>query len=320
MDNGIVKKDGTYYVEVPAQGSRRCFLSPAGTTLKEARRRLRELTGPPDVRDFALFGHYHLEVDEGALWRAAARFRRADAKTFASRKRIAIQTERPECFHHPASGLGNALRANGFTFDTVSTEELRQGRLAEFDVAVFPGGFGYFPDAELGERIKDFIRGGGGFLGVCAGAFLPLKDSCGVKGACLGILDATYAYFRERGLSLVALNPDDPVARGLESSTRQPVYALYKPPRAMRRYTTYVAIERGNGPLILPGPRAKVVGYYDGSEKYAAIVRGTYGKGRILVFSAHPDAYLDTARMGATADAVECLKLFKNGVLYCGRM
>ena len=318
MDNGIVKKGGMYYVEVPAQGSRRRFLSPAGRTLKEARRRLRELTGPPDVRDFALFPRYHIEVDEEALWRKAARFRRAETKVFASSKRIAIQTERPECFHHPASGLGNALRSNGFTFGTVSTEELRDGALADYDVAIFHGGFGYFPDAELAERIKRFVRRGGGFLGVCAGAFLPLKDSCGVTGACLGMLDATYAYFRERGLTLVSLNPDDPVARGIESSTRQPVYALYKRPRAMRRYTTYVSIERGNGPLILPGRRAKVVGYYDGSEKHAAIVRGAYGKGRLLVFSAHPDAYLDTARMSAPADAVECLKLFKNGVLYCG--
>jgi len=46
----------------------------------------------------------------------------------------------------------------------------------------------------------------------------------------------------------------------------------------------------------------------------------TYGKGRIVVFSSHPDGYLEAARMGSPADAVENVKLMRNAILYCGGM
>lgn len=320
MAKGIIRKDGTYYIEVAAQGSRKRFLSAAGRTLKEARARLKAMTAPPKEQSYRLFDHYQEPVDEDAIWRAASRFRVADTKAFAATKRIVLHTDQPEYFHHAASTMGQVIRRNGFAFDTISTDDLREKGLADHDVAIFPGGFGYFPDRKLASRIRTFVRNGGGYVGFCAGAFLPLKNSCGVKGVGLGMLDAKYVYFRERGLCDVALNPADPVARGIESSTRPPVYALYKPCRAARKHTVHVSLMRGNGPLMVPGTGATVVGYYDGSEKYGAIVRGTYGKGRIVAFSAHPDAYPDAARMGSMADAVECVKLVKNALLYCGRV
>lgn len=318
MSRGIVKKDGMYFIEVAAQAGGRKFLSPAGRSLKEARARLKAMTAPPDKQTWELFPRYCRPVDEDAIWRKAARFRAAETRQFVAEKRIVIQTDQPEYLHHPSSGLGEALRRSGLAFDTISTDEVRKGGLEDYDVAIFPGGFGYFPDKALAGKIMDFVRDGGGYLGVCAGAFLPLRGAPGAKRAGLGMLDATYVYFRERGLCCVALNPEDPVAQGIKSSQRPPVYALYKPCRSARKHTVYVSMERGNGPLIIPGKGTKVVGYYDGSESYAAVVRGTFGKGRIVVFSVHPDGYLEAARMGSPADAIESVKLLTNAVLYCG--
>ncbi|HRU05659.1 MAG TPA: hypothetical protein P5137_07770 [Candidatus Brocadiia bacterium] len=320
MTPAIVRRQGRYYIETTAQASRKRFLMPAGDTLKEARERLKELTSPARQRRWRLFDHYDTPVDEEAIWRQAAPHRSGEVRAFAASKRLAVQTDQPEAFLAADSGAANVLRRCGFAFDTLSTADVRRGALRGYDAAVFPGGFGYLPDRRTADRIREFVANGGGLLGICAGAFLPLRDSCGVRGACLGMLDATYVYFRERGLCLVAINPADPVARGIESSSRAPVYALYTRPRAAAKHTTYVSLMRGNGPLVIPGPRARSIGWYDGSERYAAFVRGVYGKGRIVVFSAHPDAFMESARMASPADAVQCIKLIKNAILYCGRV
>jgi len=138
----------------------------------------------------------------------------------------------------------------------------------------------------------------------------------------LGLLAATYDYFRETGIARVNINPADPIAYGLKSVARKPIYALYQLPGEARRYTVRISMLRGNGPLMIAcGTTAKVVGYYDGNKPYAAVVRGQYGSGRVVVFSAHPDAAVsDIARLASPADAVENLKIVKNAILYCGRM
>lgn len=320
MERGIVKKRDEYFIEVAAQGSSRVFLSPAGKTLKQARAALKAQREAASADDWRLFGGYCRPVDEEAIWRVAEAFRSAQTKAFRASKRIAVHTDAPEAFLRVKTGLGYTLQRIGFSIDTVSTEDIRGGGLDSAAVAVFPGGFGYFLDKTLSERIRDFVRRGGGFVGFCAGAFLPLRDSCGAKGAGLGMLDATYCHFREKGLALVDINGRDPVAKGVVSSTKTPVYALYKRPAKARRHNIYVSILRGNGPLMLAAGKTRVVGYYDGSEPYAAIVRGLYGKGRIVAFSAHPEVCMESARMASDADAVECTKLVKNAMLYCGRI
>jgi len=320
MRQRIVKKGDEYFIEVAAQGSRRVFLSPAGKTLKQARARLKAQREMQSADDWRLFDGYCRQVDEESIWRAAEAFRSAETKGFRASKRIVVHTDAPDAFLRVKTGLGFTLRRIGFAIETVSTEDLRVGGLDSAAVAVFPGGFGYFLDKKLSKRIRDFVRGGGGFVGFCAGAFLPLRDSCGAKGVGLGMLDATYCHFREKGLCHVDINVRDPLAKGVVSSTKTPIYALYKRPARARRHNIHVSMLRGNGPLILAAGKTRVVGYYDGSEPYAAIVRGLYGKGRIVAFSAHPEVCMEAARMASDADAAECAKLVKNAILYCGRV
>jgi glutamine amidotransferase-like uncharacterized protein len=58
----------------------------------------------------------------------------------------------------------------------VSAVDVQQGILKQFDVVLFPGG--YAPDqySRLDESgraaVKQFVRDGGGYVGICAGAFL----------------------------------------------------------------------------------------------------------------------------------------------------
>jgi glutamine amidotransferase-like uncharacterized protein len=64
------------------------------------------------------------------------------------------------------------------THELLSAENIqsRPDRLARFDVLIFPGGRAHKQAAALGENargaVKDFIRSGGGYVGICAGGFL----------------------------------------------------------------------------------------------------------------------------------------------------
>jgi glutamine amidotransferase-like uncharacterized protein len=54
--------------------------------------------------------------------------------------------------------------------------QFQPDRLARFDVLIFPGGRAHKQAGALGENackaVKDFIRFGGGYVGICAGGFL----------------------------------------------------------------------------------------------------------------------------------------------------
>lgn len=62
----------------------------------------------------------------------------------------------------------------------ISAKEIQGGRLKDFDVLVHPGGSGGKQGRALAESgrkaVREFVRGGGGYLGVCAGAYLATND------------------------------------------------------------------------------------------------------------------------------------------------
>jgi glutamine amidotransferase-like uncharacterized protein len=64
------------------------------------------------------------------------------------------------------------------TRELLSAENVQSqpDRLARFDVLIFPGGRAHKQADALGENarraVKDFIRSGGGYVGICAGGFL----------------------------------------------------------------------------------------------------------------------------------------------------
>ena len=64
----------------------------------------------------------------------------------------------------------------GFDVQWVSAEDIRGGALDDFDVVIHPGGSGSKQAAALGEdgrkQVRQFVKRGGGFIGICAGAYL----------------------------------------------------------------------------------------------------------------------------------------------------
>lgn len=62
---------------------------------------------------------------------------------------------------------------------SLTPEDIIEGKLKRFDVLLIPGGFAQNTLDALGqtgaERVRAFVRSGGGYVGICAGAYLGCK-------------------------------------------------------------------------------------------------------------------------------------------------
>ena len=67
-----------------------------------------------------------------------------------------------------------------FAIRRITADEIRSGKLAGVDVLIHPGGSGSGQGKALGEAgrkvVRAFVKDGGGFLGVCGGAYLATND------------------------------------------------------------------------------------------------------------------------------------------------
>jgi glutamine amidotransferase-like uncharacterized protein len=71
--------------------------------------------------------------------------------------------------------LSNMIIWMGCSFTTVRGQDIRDGCLDDYDVLLWPGGHypAYWGEVGLDGKteIQEFVSGGGGYLGICAGAY-----------------------------------------------------------------------------------------------------------------------------------------------------
>ena len=84
-------------------------------------------------------------------------------------------------------------RAKNVVAMPVDGEAVRSGSLDSADVLVMPGGRAHQEAKSLGpegrERVKSFVRGGGGYIGTCAGFYLVSQPTkTGVRKDYLGLI------------------------------------------------------------------------------------------------------------------------------------
>ena len=173
--------------------------------------------------------------------------------------------------------------------EAITAEEIREGALAKFDVVVFPGGSGGKQGRTLEEsgreQVRKFVRGGGGFVGICAGAYLA---SCDYEWS-LRILDAKVLdkqhWARGYGDVELALTDDGRAFLGVDQ----------------QRITVYYH----QGPLLAPAGDDDVDDYQclstfateiakNGAPEgvmtgATALAAGRFGKGRVFVASPHAE-------------------------------
>ncbi len=178
----------------------------------------------------------------------------------------------------------------------VTAQEIRQGVLTGFDVLHVPGGWaGDYADA-LGEdglsAIRSFVSGGGGYIGVCAGAYLA---SSRVRWSGRPV---------RYGLDLLPVLAVGP----LESIAPWPDYAMalvdYQPHEVTQGLPDPSTLLYYGGARFRPSPLSDVavVAVYaePGLEGAPAMVAGTYGVGRVFLTALHPEIEEGSAADGVT--------------------
>ncbi len=179
-------------------------------------------------------------------------------------------------------------RAGDLETHRVDGGMIERGVLEQFDVFFAPGGSGSGQARELGEKgrevVRKFVQGGGGYVGICAGAYLASRST---KRPYLGILNAGIADV-DRGRDVVTVELTEAGRKLLGCTERE------------------LKINYHNGPVWGPGqksaPACEVLGVFR-TEVFPtnrttrvtmsgtpALITGTYGQGRIICSSPHPES------------------------------
>jgi len=172
--------------------------------------------------------------------------------------------------------------------------------LAQFDIVLFPGGSGSKQARAIGEEgrraVKDFVKSGGGYLGICAGAYLAsayydwsldILDTNCLTGPVPGVEDAQMWYRGGSGVVDMDLTPDGQAFFG-------------------DKVEVSVEVRYHNGPILSPAADEAIPDYevlalfrsevakHEAQEgtmvDTPAIISGRFGKGRAIAISPHPES------------------------------
>lgn len=190
-------------------------------------------------------------------------------------------------------GVQNVMRELGkledVTVTRVCATDIKNGCLSQFDTVIFSGGRGSKQASALGKsgrrQAKEFVKNGGGYIGICAGSYL----ACTNYKWSLGLIDAkTKSSKWRRGIGKVQIQLSEK-GLGMLGEQKDPVSVFY-----------------ANGPIIGPAnkddiPDYEVLAWFrtelskNDTPKglmidSPAIVKGRFGKGTVICFSPHPEA------------------------------
>jgi glutamine amidotransferase-like uncharacterized protein len=178
-----------------------------------------------------------------------------------------------------------------FQISRITAAEIQGGKLANVDVLVHPGGSGGNQGKALGETgrkaVRDFVQKGGGYLGICAGAYLATND---YKWS-LNLIDAKVVDKRHwaRGTGMVQLQLS-PAGSALFHHPEPELSIHYAQGPLLARpewdnpdVPNYESLAIFKTEIALKGAPEGVM------ASTSAAVRAQYGRGRVFCFSPHPE-------------------------------
>ncbi len=177
----------------------------------------------------------------------------------------------------------------GFECRVIMAEEIRAGGLKGLNLIIMPGGSGRkqadMLEASGREKIREFVKAGGGYIGICAGAYLATNDypwSLGLLNA--KVVDKKH-WARGKGEVSVKITGE---GKETLASKRQLEKIMYM-----------------QGPLLAPGDDKELPAYAplaeyvteiaeNGAPKgvmkgTTAIASAPFGEGRVICYSPHPE-------------------------------
>ena len=191
--------------------------------------------------------------------------------------------------------LENMFQWMGMSTTLIDADFINNNYLGGFKIICFPGGdmYQYSQDiSEAGkEKIRSFIRNGGGYIGICGGAYfasetviwqgnqLSMTPLSLFQGSAEGTIDSIVPY-PQRGMCQV--NIVDTV-HAITHSISTPQWILYYWGPVLRPETSEVT----------------TLGKYNAVNQ-PAILAFEYGKGRVFITGTHPEIEEDSDRDGVT--------------------
>ena len=202
-------------------------------------------------------------------------------------------------------GVSNVVRSllaePGFTVSQLGPDDIRSEVISQFQAVVFSGGSGSKQAGTIGKEaataVRDYVKGGGGYLGICAGAYL-----CSAHyGWSLDLVDThVFTGYRE----IEGKGRKSMWYRG--KGTNQKMQLTEAGRKLFTSIPEHVEVRYQNGPIVSPKnlphlPDYKVLAHFR-SEKVLyppqkgtmintpAIVEGRFGNGRVISISPHPEA------------------------------
>lgn len=188
------------------------------------------------------------------------------------------------------TALENMFEWMGYEVTKVNSNLVLGDGISRYDIVVFPGGSPSQYASDLGEsglqKIREYIEGGGGYIGICGGAMLacesaswngiPMElDFLGIfDGKASGPADAgTPGYWTMEKFDLIMSHP---INQGLPDS----MYVLYN-----------------NNPYFLPDdPSCRVALFSESGQ--CGFAGCDHGQGRVFVMGPMPQFEEDSDRDG----------------------
>jgi glutamine amidotransferase-like uncharacterized protein len=173
---------------------------------------------------------------------------------------------------------------NKFNYKSTKASDIRKGALNGMDSVIFMGGSGGGQAKDLGEEgleaVRTFVKEGGGYIGVCAGAYMALQQKKGTDTLKLAIVSGQhYGQGWQRGMGPAEIKVDDQTKVDLFYANG-PLFEKVavdgiKPFYVIGTYVDdYYKPSKGTNKGEMPGKPALIV--------------SQYGKGRIFLYSPNP--------------------------------
>jgi len=195
-----------------------------------------------------------------------------------------------------------ALTALEIPFDMVTARDIANSLLGKYSCIVFPGGHSILMGKKAEKQLVEFLKSGGGFVGICAGAQFGIK---------LGLLPVTHKIFRASGILDLRIVAKHPLSSGYKVAGKHKPGAPWKYTNKGRMRVRYA-----NGGILVARKPAVVVASFDEHGEMGAVVAGKSGKSRIVLITPHPESTPAPASPAQSDSdkSQDPLKLFANAV------
>ena len=214
--------------------------------------------------------------------------------------------------------LQNMFQWMGYSVTLVDAQYINNEDLDDFSILCIPGGDMYQYAQKISSKgkktIRNFIDNGGGYIGVCGGAYFASKKVVWRGNQLSMITLELFPGTAEGPFNEIVVYPDYAMCE-IDMATTHPVTQSGAPVEWMLYYW---------GPMLIVDDidaDIAILGRYTAGNQ-PAIVAFDYGKGRVFLIGTHPEIEEDSSRDGVEfADELDDngsdWDLMKRAVLWC---